>query len=98
MGFPFFKPIYMKGTRINMYGCPYAQSSVKDILSRSMIAPYFPVDFGQLQAEITSQGVCEQAFDIGSVRVTSHPIEPSEPGHGLPVHRGRQEFCFSHGQ
>jgi phosphoribosyl 1,2-cyclic phosphodiesterase len=28
MGFPFFKPIYMKGTTISMYGCPYAQTSV----------------------------------------------------------------------
>jgi phosphoribosyl 1,2-cyclic phosphodiesterase len=81
MGFPFFKPIYMKGTKISMYGCPYAQSSVKDILSKSMIAPYFPVDFGQLQAEITTQGVCEQTFDIGSIRV--NPIQLNHPNQGM---------------
>ena len=64
-----------------MYGCPYAQDSVKDILSRSMTAPYFPVDFGQLQAEITTQGVCEQAFAIGSIRIS--PIQLNHPNQGM---------------
>ncbi len=81
MGFPFFKPIYMKGTRISMYGCPYAQNSVKDILSKSMAAPYFPVDFGQLQAEITSHGVCEETFSVGSIQI--RPIQLNHPNRGM---------------
>jgi len=81
MGFPFFKPIYMKGTKIGIYGCPYAQRSVQDILAKSMVAPYFPVEFGQLAAEFTTQGVCDAEFSIGSVRVT--PIQLSHPNQGL---------------
>jgi phosphoribosyl 1,2-cyclic phosphodiesterase len=81
MGFPFFKPIYMKGTRISVFGCPYAQTSLKDILSKSMVAPYFPVDFSQLQAEITSHGVCEETFDIGPVHIT--PIQLNHPNQGM---------------
>jgi phosphoribosyl 1,2-cyclic phosphodiesterase len=81
MGFPFFKPIYMKGTRISMFGCPYAQASLKDILSKSMVAPYFPVDFSQLQAEITSHGVCEEMFAIGPVHIT--PIQLNHPNQGM---------------
>jgi phosphoribosyl 1,2-cyclic phosphodiesterase len=81
MGFPFFKPIYMKGTRISVFGCPYAQASLKDILSKSMVAPYFPVDFSQLQAEITSHGVCEETFDIGPVHIT--PIQLNHPNQGM---------------
>jgi len=81
MGFPFFKPIYLKGTKISLYGCPYAQRSVQDILAKSMAAPYFPVDFGQLSAEFTTQGVCDAAFSLGSVRVI--PIQLSHPNQGL---------------
>lgn len=81
MGFPFFKPIYMKGTKIGMFGCPYAQGSVKDIISRAMVAPYFPVDYGQLAAEFTYQGVCDRSFEIGPVRIT--PIQLSHPNQGL---------------
>jgi phosphoribosyl 1,2-cyclic phosphodiesterase len=81
MGFPFFKPIYAKGTKIDLYGCPYTQRSVADILSKSMVAPYFPVDFSQIQAEISTRDVCEKEFSIGEVLVT--PIQLSHPNRGL---------------
>jgi phosphoribosyl 1,2-cyclic phosphodiesterase len=81
MGFPFFKPIYMKGTVIRMFGCPYAQKSVKAMIGNTMVAPYFPVDYGFLQAEITSQSVCNETFQIGPVTIT--PIALSHPNMGI---------------
>lgn len=94
MGFPFFKPIYMKGTRISMYGCPYAQASITDILSKSMAAPYFPVEFGQLQAEITSHGVCEESFDIGPVHITPIQLNHPNQGQGYKFTEGGKSFVF----
>ncbi len=81
LGFPFFKPIYLPGTKITMYGCPFAQQSIKEIISKSMAAPYFPVDFHQLQAEIAFSGVCNDAFEVGTLRIT--PIRLSHPNQGL---------------
>jgi len=81
MGFPFFKPIYMKGAKIDLYGCPYAQDSVRSIIAKAMAAPYFPVDFSQLQSEITSHGVCSDHFQIGSITV--EPIQLSHPNQGV---------------
>jgi phosphoribosyl 1,2-cyclic phosphodiesterase len=81
MGFPFFKPIYMKGTTIAMYGCPYAQKSVKAMIGNTMVAPYFPVDYGLLQAEISSHSVCKESFKIGPVTIT--PIALSHPNMGI---------------
>ena len=81
MGFPFFKPIYMKGTTIVMYGCPYAQKSVKAMIGNTMVAPYFPVDYGLLQAEISSHSVCKESFQIGPVTIT--PIALSHPNMGI---------------
>jgi phosphoribosyl 1,2-cyclic phosphodiesterase len=81
MGFPFFKPIYRKETKIKLFGCPYVYQSIRDILAKSMMAPYFPVEFGQLQAEIESHSVCEEAFKIGPIGIT--PIQLSHPNRGI---------------
>jgi phosphoribosyl 1,2-cyclic phosphodiesterase len=81
MGFPFFKPIYVKGTKITLYGCSHTQDSLKAILARTMTAPYFPVEFGMIQADITSRSVCESAFAVGSVEIT--PIALNHPNQGI---------------
>lgn len=81
LGFPFFKPIYVKGVKMDLFGCPFAQNSVKSMLSKSMAPPNFPVDFDDVAAEFTFHGLCEKAFSIGSVTVT--PILLSHPNQGL---------------
>lgn len=64
-----------------MYGCGYTQQSIEKVLSKSMIAPYFPVDFSQIQAAIIPRTVCEEPFTIGPVQVT--PIQLSHPNQGI---------------
>lgn len=81
MGFPFFKPIYTKGISLHLYGCPFAQASIKDILSKSMSPPYFPVNLEDLRADISYHGACSGGFNIGSIRVT--PILLSHPNQGI---------------
>jgi phosphoribosyl 1,2-cyclic phosphodiesterase len=94
MGFPFFKPIYMKGTVIRMYGCPYAQESVKAMVGNTMVAPYFPVDYGLLQAEITSHSVCEDGFTIGPLTITSIPLNHPNLGIGYKFVEDGKSFVF----
>lgn len=81
MGFPFFKPIYEKETRITMYGCPFAQASIKHMISRIMSPPNFPVNFEEIKAEIIYHESYEDLFSLKSVTVT--PIPLSHPNHGL---------------
>jgi len=52
MGFPFFKPIYYKRSFIKMFGCPFAQTSVRNMISKIMEPPNFPVNFENIRAEI----------------------------------------------
>jgi phosphoribosyl 1,2-cyclic phosphodiesterase len=81
LGLPFFKPIYLKGTSITMYGCPFTHQSLQAIMAKSMTAPYFPVEFHQVPAAISFHETCGDAFEIGSVRIT--PINLSHPNQGL---------------
>ena len=81
LGFPFFKPLYRKKTSIRMFGCPFTQDSVKKMISKVMTAPNFPVDFDDVQADISYHKACENRFSIKSMTVT--PIFTSHPNPGI---------------
>lgn len=81
LGFPFFKPIYIKGTHIDVCGYPRAQESVRKILASTMVRPNFPVDFKEVKADISYHGACEDGFPIKSMTVT--PISLSHPSRGM---------------
>ncbi|MFH1006622.1 MAG: MBL fold metallo-hydrolase [Candidatus Latescibacterota bacterium] len=82
LGFPFFKPIYVDGTAIEMFGCPFAQESVKKMISTIMSPPNFPVDFRDIKAELTyHQDACEHPFSIKSLEVI--PILLNHPNQGI---------------
>ncbi|MBI4833358.1 MAG: MBL fold metallo-hydrolase [Planctomycetes bacterium] len=81
LGFPFFKPIHMKQTKIDMFGCPFAQDSVKNIISGTMVHPNFPVNYSEVKADITYHGICTETFKIDSISVS--PILLSHPDQGM---------------
>ncbi|MFC2000650.1 MBL fold metallo-hydrolase [Chloroflexota bacterium] len=81
LGFPFFKPIYVEGTRIDIYGYDFAQESISDMISRTMVRPNFPVNLDDVKSEFSYHAECENSFQIGSVTVT--PILLSHPNKGI---------------
>ena len=81
LGFPFFKPIYTQKARIKMYGYPFAQKSIKELLKISMTPPYFPVNYEDIKANISYHEACKDKFHIDSVTVI--PISLSHPNGGL---------------
>lgn len=94
MGFPFFKPIYAKETRIVMYGCPFAQASIKHMISRIMSPPNFPVNFEEIKAEIIYHESCEDLFSLKSVTVTPIPLSHPDQGLGYKLIEDNRSFVF----
>lgn len=92
LGFPFFRPLYIKGTYIDMFGCPFAQESIKNMISRTMDFPNFPVRFENVEAEISYHGICEERFSIDSMIVT--PILLSHPNQGIGYKFVEDDKCF----
>ena len=87
MGLPFFKPIYQKEARILMYGCPFSQESVREMISRIMAPPNFPVNYNDILADITYQESCREAFTVGNMNVTPIPISHPNQGVGYRFRR-----------
>jgi len=94
MGFPFFKPLYVKGTEIRLQGCPFAQKFVETMISKVMSPPNFPVKHTDVQARILYEPVCPETFEIGTV--TAKPIRLSHPneGNGYKFTEGDHTFVF----
>lgn len=80
VGFPFFKPIYSLKTKIDIWGCPFAQFSLKETLSRIMAAPNFPVNFDAIEAKLSYQDTCFENYSLNSMTIT--PIALSHPNQG----------------
>jgi len=79
-GFPFFVPIYIPGTQINIYG-PVAMDGepLAQILGNLLTYKYFPVRHDELRASIAYNELKETSFTLpGGVQVRSkylnHPL------------------------
>jgi phosphoribosyl 1,2-cyclic phosphodiesterase len=94
MGFPFFKPIYFKHTKIAMFGCPFAQISVKHIISIIMSAPNFPVNFEDIKANITYHETCGLEYVLNNMTITSIPLSHPNQGVGYRFTEDGKSFVF----
>lgn len=94
MGFPFFKPLYNRHTKIRMHRCPFHSKFVETILSKVMTPPNFPVRYDELRAEISYEDACPDPFDIGSVSVTPIPISHPNNGSGYKFSENGKSFVF----
>ncbi len=80
MGFPFFKPLYFEKTRLTVWGCAFAQDSIREMLARVMSAPYFPVNYEEVHAVVDYSDTCNGHYQLGEM--TIEPIALSHPNQG----------------
>jgi phosphoribosyl 1,2-cyclic phosphodiesterase len=91
LGFPFFPHLYEKGTRIEIYGCSAAQASVREMLSRAMSAPSFPVNLDDVEAELVFHEDCRDELPIGRAEVRFIALSHPNGGSGYSfAERGRR--------
>lgn len=94
IGFPFFKPIYNESVKINIYGCPFAQSTVKEMLTKVMSAPHFPVDYEEIRCNVGYHETCGNEFTIKSMKITSIPLSHPNQGVGYKFEEDGKTFVF----
>ncbi|MGE4553824.1 MAG: MBL fold metallo-hydrolase [Desulfovibrionaceae bacterium] len=94
LGFPFFKPLYSKKARILIHGCNLHQGNMEMLLSRTMDAPYFPVPYSQVQADIEFTNVCFSSLRIDSLTVRTIPLSHPNMGLGYSFEEDGKRFVF----
>jgi len=81
MGFPFFVPAYIPGTKIMVFGpVTYEDDPLEEVVGGQMKYRYFPVNMGELAATIKYERLKEDPhIDLGdgivlSTAIINHPI------------------------
>jgi phosphoribosyl 1,2-cyclic phosphodiesterase len=80
MGFPFFTPIFIKGTSLEVYGpVTYEEDTLDKIVGDQLRYRYFPVRLEELQATIEYFQLKEGTKDLGggltvTTKYLNHPI------------------------
>jgi len=93
MGFPFFGPAYVKGTRLRIHGC---HPDLEAALRRQQDPPSFPVPFSQLAAEIEFVMLAPgEAREVSGVKVTAAPQFHSGDSFAFRFEREGRSFVYS---
>ena len=81
MGFPFFVPVYIPGTKIKVFGpVTYEDEPLEAVVGGQMKYRYFPVNMGELAGSIEYSRLKEEPLlDLGdgitlSTAIINHPI------------------------
>jgi phosphoribosyl 1,2-cyclic phosphodiesterase len=81
MGFPFFRPIYVPGTRIRVYGpVTLGEESLSEVVWGQMKYRNFPVNMGELASAIEYVQIKEEpCIDLGgglllTTKMLNHPV------------------------
>ena len=93
MGFPFFAPAYVPGTRIRIFGCHDVLENAFRLLQS---APCFPVDFSRLSAEIEFVKLeAGKTTDIAGFRVTPKLQRHTGDSYGYRFERDGKTVVYS---
>ncbi len=80
MGFPFFIPIFVPGTEIEIYGpVTYEDEGLEEIIGGQLRYRYFPVKHSELSADLRYHPLRERSLDLGdgmhlTTKYLNHPI------------------------
>lgn len=80
IGFPFFTPIFIGGTQLEIYSpFNYQERSVKDTFDIQLSYQYFPVRHGELSARLSYHTLREEEIDLGDgmrirTKFLNHPV------------------------
>ena len=94
MGFPFFKPLYQPQIEITVVGEAFAQDSIKDILTQVMSAPYFPINYDEVRANVIYADSCGDIFPLGDLCVESIALSHPNRASGYKFMDNGKTFVF----
>ncbi|MDZ7582646.1 MAG: MBL fold metallo-hydrolase [Deltaproteobacteria bacterium] len=94
MGFPYFKPLYIKDSEFRMHRCPFHSKFVETILSKVMAPPNFPLKYSDISASMHYEDACPVDFEIGSVKVVPIPLSHPNSGSGYKFIENGKTFVF----
>ncbi len=93
-GFPFFTPVFLPGTEINIYAPLGFHRSIEDAMSGQMQYSYFPVILDDLSSRIRYTELGEGFFRIGNALVETQYLNHTAPTIGYRITEGLTSVAY----
>ena len=93
-GFPFFTPVFLPGTEINIYAPLGFQRSLEDAMSGQMQYSYFPVKLQDLASRIHYTELDEGFFRIGDCLVETQYLNHTAPTIAYKITEGATSVAY----
>jgi len=94
IGFPFFKPLFQRETKISILGCPLQVPVFREALATIMKVPYFPVNIENTKAKIDFNDFCQGKIQIDGMSITSIPLSHPNGGIGFRFEEDNRSFVY----
>jgi ribonuclease BN (tRNA processing enzyme) len=94
LGFPFFKPLFSDEATLVLHSGPFTVKGLQRVLSQTMSAPYFPVYFNNIKADIEYRNTPAGPFRIGGLTIEPIPISHPNNGYGYKFMENGKTFVF----
>ncbi|HEX2170855.1 MAG TPA: MBL fold metallo-hydrolase, partial [Dehalococcoidia bacterium] len=94
-GFPFFVPAYVPGGHLTVYGARGLDRTLEGSLAGQMQHTYFPVQLGELRADINFAEIGEERFPLGRYRVTTQFLNHTATTVGYRIEAGDLTIVYA---
>ena len=95
-GLPFFAPIYVPSSTIEILSGPNGVMPLAEALRMQMRAPFFPVSFDMVPSAVTARDLgTAETFTVGSARVTVARLNHPDPVYGYRVELGGASIVYA---
>jgi phosphoribosyl 1,2-cyclic phosphodiesterase len=84
-GLPFFAPLHVPGSRMDVYGPHQDDGTLAEAFADFMRPPYFPVRTSELGGDVQFHDVTADTFVVGSRKITARPVPHKGPTVGYRV-------------
>jgi phosphoribosyl 1,2-cyclic phosphodiesterase len=93
-GLPFFAPLHVPGSRIDVYGPKQEEGPLGEVLGELMRPPYFPVTCKDLAGTFRFHDVMDDTVAVGSRKVLVRPVPHIGPTVGYRVEGARAKVAY----
>lgn len=95
-GLPFFTPIYVPGHRVEIASGPNGVMPHDDAIRSLFRAPFFPVDYADLQNQISTRELrANDKFTIGDITITMAKLNHPDPVYGFRLEHGGHSIVYA---
>ena len=93
-GLGFFAPIWLRDTRLHIWGPPSPVRRLQERLARYLSPPLFPVHLSDIPASLTFHDAPEGEWEIGGIRIRSAPVSHPGPTIGYRMWEDGRSFTY----